>query len=129
MSNDAHAGDNRMTSPARAALRAASMAAGMLAAAVFPDDDGVRDAPARGVGQRRKVLALALAARDQDDALLERLEGLDRRGDVGALRVVVERHARDVAYELDAVRHGSEAAHRAPNGLDSNAGPERARGG
>jgi len=98
-------------------------------APILADDDGVAHAAARGVGERREILALALAARDEDDALAERLERFDRRGDVRALGVVVELHARDVPDELDPVRDGAEARHGPADGRRRRCPSERAGGG
>ena len=95
--------------------------------AVLSDQHRVADAPARDLGEGPEVLPLALAPGDQHDRLAETLEGPDRRGDVGALRVVEEGHAPDVAHELDAVGDAAKDADAATDRVRGHAGPERPR--
>ena len=145
MSKDAQAGESRTTSPGARpgagrgrprpgsdAARATGMPArrerGADPRRVLADEDRVADAPARGRGQRRPVLALALAARDQHDGLREALERLEGRVDVGALRVVVvlSRRPDRARTRSGARRRGSG---RWPGGSSGGETPEPERAG
>ena len=142
MSNDAHAGERRTTSPARAAARAAASASVSERAArdgeplggerlgqpwgVLADQDGQGDAAARGPGQGREILPLALAPGDQHDGLGEALERLDGRFDVGALRVVVVGHPVQLADELDPMGHRAKGGDALADHRRRHAQPARA---
>ena len=62
--------------------------------------------------QRREVLALAVAARDQHDGAVEAVERRARRGDRRALRVVDEQHAARLGDPLHPVRQALESRER-----------------
>ena len=55
-------------------------------------------------GQRRKILALAVAARDQHGLLREAIERGDRRADIRALAVIDEIDAFDLRNLFHAMR-------------------------
>src|SRR5262252_4236841 len=89
---------------------ARSLESGPHRGTVRPDEHGLAHATARGRGERREVLSLPLAPRDQHDRLREALERLDRRGDVGALGVVVVDDVALLGDALDAVRDAAEGS-------------------
>ena len=97
--------------------------------AVRADEHRALHAAAGCLGEGAKVLPLALAARDEDDGLGEALEGLDGRGDISALGVVVVADPALVEDPLDPVRDGAEGRDAAPDALGAQARPQRAGGG
>src|SRR5262249_31387586 len=88
-----------------------------------------RPTPGRLGPERGEVLPLPLAPRDQHDRLREALERLDRRGDVGALGVVVVDDATLVGDALDAVRDAAEGSNARADRPGGETHPEGAAGG
>ena len=72
------------------------------------DEDERINALADELHEIREVRHLVIAAREQDDVPVERLERLDSRVRVRRLRVVVVRHAVDRRHVLDAVLDAAE---------------------
>jgi hypothetical protein len=68
------------------------------------------DAADAGPAERREVLALALAARDQHQRTVQAVDRGDGRADVRALGIVDEGDAAPVAHALGPVRKAAEAA-------------------
>src|SRR5439155_13038760 len=96
------------------------------------EDERARRARYRGL-ERRKILALAFAAGDEDHlcaAVREPGERGDGRAHVRALGVVVPAHALRLADRLDAVREPLELAQRLEQGLERQpeSATERERG-
>ncbi len=132
MSKLAQAGDSRTVSPGRAREAAPATAASMEPAdrhravprergsdqrCVAADQHGLPHLALAGRAERREVLALALAARDQDERAIEALDRRDRRADVRALRIVDPRDAAPVAHPLGAVRQALEIPEHARHRL------------
>ena len=67
-------------------------------------------------GERREILPLALAARDQHQGSFEAGDRRDGRADIGALRVIDVAHARDVRDEFRAMLEARKGLERAEHG-------------
>ena len=135
MSKLAHAGESSTTSPGRAEPKARSTASCMLGGPLDRSAGGrkrtldhVRIAAdqhhrARRAGdgrrERREVLLLPVAARNQHDLAAATVQlaakagqGGDRRADIRALRIVIEDDAAHLSDSLDSMRQSGEAAQR-----------------
>src|SRR5215813_12820731 len=97
--------------------------------AIDPDEHRLAHVPPRGIRERREVLPLPFASRDQHDRLREALERLYGRGDVGALGVVVVDDAAFLGDALDAVGDAAERADARADRLGRQSHPEGAGGG